>query len=144
LGALLHLTRDASAVNAVVNHPAVRPFVGPIEAGELDLTELMERDEHLFPFGEHGGFALIWTAPRTREVHTFILPEGRGTWANRAAAEMIGMAGEAGTETLWTQISPEQPHVRSYAERAGMKATGETLNTFGKHHDVYRMDATCQ
>ncbi len=128
----------------MVNHPAVRPFVGAPDAGELDLSPLVDRDEHLFPFGEHGGFALIWTAPRTREVHTFIKPEGRGAWAVQAASEMIEMAGVAGTERLWTQIAPEMRNVRTYAERAGMKPTGETLNTFGHPHDVFEMSATCQ
>lgn len=129
----------------MVNHPAVRPFVGAPGAGALDISPLIEREENLFPFGEHGGFALVWTAPFTREVHTFILPEGRGAWAQDAAAEMIGMAADSGTITLWTQISPEQPNVRLYAERAGMRATGEVLNTLGLRHDVFSMPAaTCQ
>lgn len=128
----------------MVNHPAVRPFVGAPDAGDLDLKPLIDRDENLFPFGEYGGFALVWTAPHTREVHTFILPEGRGAWAQHAAAEMIGMAAEAGTETLWTQIDPDQPNVRLYAERAGMRPTGEVLHTLGNRHEVFRMAATCQ
>jgi hypothetical protein len=142
---LLSLTRDAQAINAVVNHPGVRPFVGLPEMGELDLTPLVEREEHLFPFGEHGGFMLAWTAPATREVHTFILPEGRGRWACDAAAEMIALAGEQGTVTLWTQIAPDQRNVVAYAKRAGMRETGEVLNTFGKRHLVYSMGVgSCQ
>jgi len=127
----------------VVNDPAVRPFVGAPDAGDLDLSPLITCEENLFPFGEHGGFALIWTAPHTREVHTFILKTGRGRWACDAAREMITMAGEAGTERLWTRIAPDQPHVKAYAIRNGMKPTGEAFAHLGKRYSIYAMP-TCQ
>lgn len=124
----------------MVNHPAVRPFVGAADAGALDVSPLVDRPENLFPFGEHGGFALIWTAPHTREVHTFILPEGRGKWARDAAQEMLGIAAEHGTRSLWTKINPEHPNVRIYAVRAGMKPTGEVIETFGSPYAVFSME----
>lgn len=124
----------------MVNHPAVRPFVGAPDAGELDLTPVVVRPENLFPFGEYGGFALIWSAPKIREVHTFVLPEGRGAWARQAAAEMLGIAAENGTHVLWTKIAPDRTNVRQYAVRAGMKATGETVDMFGEPHDIYSME----
>ena len=136
----MHLSRDPLAINAVVNDPAVRPFVGAPDAGPIDVAPLVDCDLNLFPFGEHGGFALLWSAPGAREVHTFILPTGRGQWARDAAQEMIAMAGESGTAMLWTRIPADQPHVRSYAMRAGMKPTGETLDTFGKPYAVYSME----
>ena len=139
MGGLLHLTKDADAVNAVVNHPAVRPFIGAPEAGDLDLSAMIEQPENLFPFGEHGGFAFIWTAPHAREVHTFILPEGRGKWARDAAREAIGIAGQCGTVMLWTRIPPHAPHVRAYAACMGMRATGETVATFGTPWPIYSM-----
>lgn len=141
MGALLHLTKDSDAVNAVVNHPAIRPFVGEPDAGELDLSALVERPENLFPFGEHGGFALLWTAPQTREVHTFILPEGRGKWAREAAREGIEMARQCGTRLLWTRIPPDAPNVRAYAAFMGMSPTGEEIETFGALWPIYSMEA---
>lgn len=137
--ALLSLSRDTSAINAVVNHPAVRPFVGAPDAGDLDLAPLVADEMNLFPFGEHGGFALCWTAPHTREVHTFILPEGRGAWAREAAEEGIALAIEHGTRTLWTQVCPEQRNVAAFAVYMGMCRTGETRDTLGKTHAVYAM-----
>jgi hypothetical protein len=142
LALLLHLSRDAQAINAVVNDPAVRPFVGAPEAGDLDLAPLVACDENLFPFGEHGGFALIWTAPHTREVHTFILKSGRGKWAREAAAEGIAMAAQAGTKALWTCIPDGQRHVAAYALGMGMEPTGETVERCGKPYSVMAM--TCQ
>lgn len=118
----------------MINHPAVRPFVGAPDGGDLDISPLL-KPENLFPFGEHGGFALLWTAPFTREVHTFILPGGRGKWAREAAAEGIAMAREHGTAVLWTKIPPASPHVQAYAAGMGMKPTGETL----EGHAIYAM-----
>jgi hypothetical protein len=128
------------AVNAVINHPSVRPFVGFAEAGELDASPLI-RPENLFPFGEHGGFALLWTAPFTAEVHTFILPEGRGAWAKDAALAGIALAREAGFALLWTKIPPEAPHVLAFAVAMGMRPTGEAVDD----HHVYAMGTgACQ
>lgn len=139
MAAILSLTKDADAVNAVVNDPAVRPYVGPVELGDIDFSALVASEQNMFPFGEHGGFALIWTAPHTREVHTFILPEGRGAWARQAASEGIAMAIERGTEVLWTRIPPDGPHVRAYAVGMGMRPTGEEIDTFGTPWPVYSM-----
>lgn len=143
MGALLTDCRDATTINAVVNHPAVRPFVGAPDAGDLDLSALI-RPENIFPFGEHGGFALIWTAPHAREVHTFILPEGRGRWARDAAREGIGIAAERGTALLWTKVPPDQPNVKIYAVGMGMRPTGEEIDTLGKPYAVYAMGVSCQ
>lgn len=137
---MLSLSRDAAAINAVINHPAVRPFIGAPEVGALDIAPILARPENLFPFGEYGGFALVWSAPATREVHTYILPEGRGKWARDAAREMIGIAAEHGTNKLWTKIHPDMANVRIYATRAGMKATGEVIETLGEPYAVYSME----
>ena len=133
-------SHDAAWINEVINHPAVRPFVGPVEMGELDMTPLVERPENLFPMGEFGGFALLWTAPHTLEVHTFVLPEGRGHWARQAAAKGIELAKEAGAVRLWTRIPPDAPHVKAYARAMGMKPTGEVIETFGKPYRIFSME----
>jgi len=144
LSAILSLSRDVAAINAAVNHPAVRPFVGPGD-DYADLTSIVERPENLFPLGDFGGFSFVWTAPRCREVHTFILPEGRGAWARQAAREGIALARENGTRTLWTRVPPDGPHVRAYAVGMGMSPTGEAIDTFGQPWEILSMDCeTCQ
>lgn len=137
---LLHLSTEPDEINAAINDPSVRPSVGASEAGALDITPLI-KPENLFPFGEHGGFALIWAAPRTREVHTFIRTSGRGTWAKEAAQEMIRIAREHGTERLFTRILPDSRNVALFARAAGMRATGEVTDYLGKPHNVYEMEA---
>jgi hypothetical protein len=120
----------------------VRPFVGAPEAGELDISPLV-KPENLFPFGEHGGFLLQWTAPRTYEVHTFIVEAGRGRWARLAVHDGIQIARGHGAERLWTKIPPEGPKVRLFAAMMGMTPTGEKIETLGELHDIYEM-SLCQ
>ncbi len=122
----------------MINHPSIRPFVGFADAGELDASPLI-RPENLFPFGDHGGFALLWTAPFTAEVHTFILPEGRGKWAREAADVGIAMARDNGFALLWTKIPPDAPRVLAFAIGMGMKPTGETIEDDGKLHAIFAM-----
>lgn len=137
---MLSLSRDIPAINAVINHPAVRPYVGAADAGYLDASAIVADPANLFPMGEYGGFGLIQTGPGEREVHTFVLPEGRGKWAFDAAREMIELARDAGTARLWTQVSVDQPHVRKFAVMSGMKATGETREALGQTYDVFAME----
>jgi len=136
----LQRTDDAGWVNRVVNHPDVRPFVGAPEAGDLDLSALAERPEHWFLLGDHGGFALLWTAPRTYEVHTFIFRSGRGEWGNAARAEGIEFARGQGAKTLWTKVPPQARHVERFARQGGMQPTGEVIETFGVPHRIFKME----
>lgn len=136
--------RDAARINAVVNDPAVRPYVGAPDAGFLDLSPLLADRNNIFPFGLHGGFALLWTAPHTYEVHTFILPSGRGFWAKLAARCGIELAAAKGARMLWTRVpSLHGRNIRAFSVSMGMRATGETAPLLGEPYDVYAMDVSC-
>lgn len=137
---MLERSFDADRVNEIVNHPSVRPFIGHADGGDLDLAPLVHRDEHWFLIGEHGGFMLGWSAPNTREWHTFILPEGRGAWAAKARAEAVEYARANGTRLLWSKIPPASPHVERFARQGGMKPTDIVLDTFDKLYKVYCME----
>ena len=137
------ICRDPDIVNWAVNHPDVRPFVGP--GGELDLTEAVSRPENWFLMGQFGGFGLIWTAPGAHEVHTFVTKGGRGKWARDKAVETIAYAKAGGDRMLWTKIPDDQPNVRAFAQEMGMEPAGFEIETFGKPYAVYKMEfVTCQ
>lgn len=123
----------------MVNDPAVRPFVGPEDIGELDFAPLI-RPENWVLMGEHGGFALLWSAPGVYEVHTFVLPSGRGQWARQAASDGIAYARENGARMLWTRVPPDLPHVAAYAKGMGMSPTGGAIETFGVPYDILSME----
>lgn len=137
---MLERSFDAARINAVVNHPDVRPFVGPEDLGELDLAPVAARPEHWFLMGDHGGFLLSWSAPGVREVHTFILPAGRGRWAVEARKAMLEYAAQNGTKQLWTKVLPEHRHVDRFARQGGMQLTDEMVETFGALYRVYSME----
>ena len=81
---MLERSFDTARINEVINHPSVRPYVGPGDSF-ADVTPLVEDTDNWFLIGEHGGFGLTQTTPGVHEIHTFILPEGRGAWARDAA-----------------------------------------------------------
>lgn len=132
------LCRDAERINAVANHPEIRPFIGPGDA--LDMSEAVSRPENWFLMGEHGGFALIWSAPKVYEVHTFIKRSGRGRWAYKAAADMIAFATDSGAAMLWTRIHPEHRPTISFARHFGMRPVGYSVETFGQPYGIYKME----
>ena len=137
---MLERTQDVGRINEVVNHPTVRPAVGLPELGEVDMSPLVDAPEHWFLMGKHGGFMLGWSAPEVREIHTFILPEGRGKWAAQARDEMLAYAREHGTKLLWTKIEVNARHVAQFARRGGMQLTEEVIETLGVPYRIYRLE----
>ena len=137
---MLERTADVDRINEVVNHPTVRPAVGLPELGDVDMSPLASAPEHWFLMGEHGGFMLGWSAPEVREIHTFILPEGRGKWAAQARDEMLAYAREHGTKLLWTKIAFDARHVEHFARQGGMQLTEEVIETFGVPYRIYRLE----
>lgn len=120
--------RDAGTVNYYANHPAIRPHIGG--SGVLDLSAVTH-DPNVALFGEHGGFCLSWTAPRTYEIHTLIVPEGRGQWAFVWAAESINYMISIGADHLWTRVLPAARHTAIFTRKMGLKPCGTVMTDFG-------------
>lgn len=116
---------DADRINELVNHPSIRPHIGGDPETALDLTAAAHDRANVFLLGDHGGFAFTWSAPGVFEVHTFILPEGRGPWAREAADTALrSMADAFGATHVWTRVHPDAGNVRAFAMRAGMNPAG--------------------
>ncbi len=81
-------TDSAAFLNRVVNDPSVRPHVGGGE-GVLDLGPLLDDRRNVALVNDHGGLIYVWREPHTYEVHTMLLPEGRGAGAVLAARESL-------------------------------------------------------
>lgn len=122
---------DPARVNYLVNHPSIRPHIGGDGVSVMDLSEAVQNRDNVFLDGEHGGFAFIWTAPRTYEVHTFILPEGRGEWARDFADLARDWMGDNFADHLWTRVHPEAGNVRAFTLRSGFKPAGEQTLDMG-------------
>lgn len=137
---LLCLSRDADAINRLINHADVRPYVGAPDVGDLDYSLAVTLPENTFLVGAYGGFVLCGEDRAEREVHVFITPEGRGRWGFEAAREVIAHAVSEGTCALTARVSRDMPRVRQFARRAGMRPTGETAGEY----DIFRLEtASC-
>lgn len=91
---MIERTYDAAAINAIVNDPAVRPWVADLAEGELDLSRHVENPANVCLVGEHGAFLCFKYYEGGYEVHTQVLPSGRGEWTRKFA--------EAGARFLFT------------------------------------------
>lgn len=130
---------DASFANRVINDPEVRPFVGPGDF-DADIGPLVDNPENWLLMGEYGGFLLIRTHAKAHEIHTFILPEGRGKWAREAAQALLDFARKNGDNMVWTKVPTEQKNVEVFTRRAGLKPTGEETEMFGKSYKIFRLE----
>lgn len=124
-------TYDVALMNWLVNHPSIRPHVGGDPAEPLDFTDAIANHDNHFLAGGHGGISAIWTAPGTYEIHTFVLPEGRGAWA--AAFAMWGRQYlvEQGASHLWTMVHPDAANVRAFTLKAGFTPAGSRVVDLG-------------
>lgn len=80
---------DATRMNRVLNHEAVRPWVANTGDGVLDLTGDVSDHRNILLMGEHGGTFYKPIQEGVYEVHTAVLPEGRGEWTRKMTAESL-------------------------------------------------------
>lgn len=81
---------DPEVLNAVVNDPAVYPWVHGGKEGPLDLTDIVKDPRNVLLAGEHGSMLFMPMAPGLWELHTQVLPSGRGAWTLGLGASAFG------------------------------------------------------
>lgn len=86
----LSVCREFSAerVNAVANHPGVRPWVGGGD-GPLDLSGLVANPANVLLMGQGGGVLFQCLAPGLYEAHTQFVPDARDAGAVRAVKDAL-------------------------------------------------------
>lgn len=144
---MLQRTFDIERLNGIFNDPSVRPHIGGDGESFIDLAAAVEDRANVFLSAEHGAFAFTWSAPGVFEVHTAVLPEGRGAWA----AEFADTAREAmadmwGATHLWTRVPQDAENVRRFTLAAGLKPAGQhTLNlpSGAVEYDLYDWRPEC-
>lgn len=83
---MIERAKDAEFINAILNHPEVRPFIYG-RPGPLDVTNVVGNPAHLVLTGKHGGIIFIQHIIGLWEIHTAFLPSGRGVWGLQFAQE---------------------------------------------------------
>lgn len=112
----------AAPMNAILNHPMVRPDIAEVPSGIVDISKQIENKNNVLLLGEHGGFCCLKILPGVYEVHTAILPEGRGTWSERFArkgAEWMFLKTDA--YDLVTRVPQGHVAAKALAMIGGMK-----------------------
>ncbi len=130
---MIYRSFDTDWADFLANHDAIRPHVGMPELGRLELAGLIEDERNVFLEWDAGGFFYHWTAPKVWEVHTMILPEGRGPLALFAARASLEWMGNHGAEKVWTRVKAEDRHTRLFTRAAGMKPLNDRL----AGHELY-------
>lgn len=110
---------EASGINIILNHPAVRPWIADLAEGEIDLSMLVADQNNYLLMGEHGAFFLRLIMDGTYEAHAQVLPAGRGRWARNFTA--AGLDWMFGRSNAW-EIVARVPggHIASQALVQGM------------------------
>lgn len=73
---MLKRTLDATLLNAVSNHPEVRPGMGYGD-GPLDFAPALANPDNVALVNAHGGWVFVKLGPGYYEAHSQFLPEGR-------------------------------------------------------------------
>jgi hypothetical protein len=140
----LERTFDASRLDAVINHPSVKPYVS---LGVDDLPScapLIQDTANVCLMNEHGGFVFRQFAPDQYDVHTVFLPSGRGRRALDAALEAKRiMFGEYHARRLITFVPHDNEPARKLAQSAGF-VYDRDAQCMGIEGITMVMEATCQ
>lgn len=130
---------DAPYLNTIINDPSIRPHIGGDPEIPLDLTDLVADLKNYMLVGKHGGFAFTWTAPETYEVHTFILPEGRGQAALDLAKRALAYMKAEGATHIWTRVERGAENVRRFTIAGGLEPCGEQVLDLGAGPVTYEL-----
>jgi hypothetical protein len=140
IDALCWRETDATRLNAVVNDPAVRPFVDELGAGVLDLSVQVANPANVLLMGEHGGCLFFGIGPGVMEVHTVALKSGRGAWVRDFVRAVVHwMFTRTGAYEIVTRIPSRHFGAIRAAEWAGMRyeyRLSEAVRFCGKVDDI--------
>lgn len=134
---------DATRINIVLNHADVRPFVADMAEGYIDMSKQVANNNNVLLMGEHGGCFFYQIMDGLYEVHTQILPAGRGAWTK---GFLLAVRNYIYTQTnaieVLTRIPGGNKGARLAAESVGMKLEftredGVTFNGEIMPVDVY-------
>lgn len=139
-------TFDAARLNALANHPDIRPTCGGDGESFLDLTPFVNDRHNHAVIWDKGAFLFGWSAPATYEVHIMVLPEGRGRAAYAKAAAGIAYMLNLGMERLWARVAQDALGLRHYTRRAGFVRCGQHVLDIGAGpvtYDLYQWKKSC-
>ncbi len=115
-------THDAAFLNAVANHPDVRPWLGG--EGEADLSPLITNPENVTLVAPNGGFVLVKIAPGIYDTHSLFLPTGRHRTIEAMREAAAWMFEREGATELVTTVPCPNRAASALARLAGFQPIG--------------------
>lgn len=117
-------TFDASFLNAVANHPEVRPWLGG--AGEIDLRAVIDNPVNVAFQTDAGGFVVIKLDDcGLYECHSLFLPDARETTAATMRESLRYMFCETDCAEIVTKIPEANRGALGLARAGGFRALFE-------------------
>jgi hypothetical protein len=109
-------------MNAVLNHESVRPWVADLAEGPIDVAPVVSDRNNFALAGEHGGCLFFKMQTGLYEVHSFVLPSGRGGWFGEFSRSAVHWMF---TRTDAVEILTRVPHGHIGAKAATIHAHGK-------------------
>lgn len=88
-GVAVHRYFTAGRMNRILNHEAVRPWLANSGDPILDISADVADHRNILLMGRYGGTFYRPIQEGVYEVHTAVLPDGRGEWAGRMTAASL-------------------------------------------------------
>lgn len=134
---------SSDRINYIMNHPSCRPFVASkTTKGDLDVTKWVDNEKNFLLMGEHGCLMLAYLQPGVYEVHTQILPQGRGEWAKKfVLSAQHWMFTRTDMYEVLSRADRSRSRVKAFALSTGLthqftRPTG-ALNDHNEPVDIY-------
>jgi len=86
---MIRRATDAEFLNRVLNHPEIRPWIADPSQGTLDMSAAVANPANVCLTGTHGVLFFFKYFDGYYEVHSQVLPEGRGEWAKEFAEQCV-------------------------------------------------------
>lgn len=118
----------ADRINAVLNHPAVLPWVTVPGLGKLDLSDLVADRRNILLMTEEGDGGVLFQnkGDRLYEAHSQYLPEARGKRALAATREAVAwLFRHTDCRALTTMVPADNRPAEALAVRCGLKLYDE-------------------
>jgi hypothetical protein len=122
---------DADRINALANHPEIRPTCGGDGVSPLDFSEFVANPKNHAVVWDRGAFLFHWSAPQTYEAHVMVEPAGRGRAAYRTARAGIDYLLAQGAERIWSRVAKGDDRTRHFIVAAGFRECGEDTLDIG-------------
>ena len=115
---------EATLVGFILNHPTVRPTIGPGDDW-FDPVPLLADEKSITLFDEGGGQFFHWRGPGIYEAHSFYIVRGKDALVLGREA-IRRMFEEYGAEKIWRATPVINRSARWFNRQLGFKSLGIT------------------